>query len=801
MNDASRELGDALLAWVSSLNASHGASEALNTASSAHGAALTSLRELQDGVALGDILLRIDANYFHQLSSVSAKALTTSWILRFNHLKRLYKLVMRYFEEVLKSSTTNLPAPNLQLVAKAEASEEYDEEVCKLVGLVLALAVQSDQRLQFVNGIQSLDEWVQRDIMWSIEQVMSRVAPKNTSDTSDLPTVEGEPDADSEFYALHQDRSQVLLDRDALQFEHDELVRSFNVLKDDHDAALSNMAKMEKQMQESSSRKDAGSERADAIQKAEVERLKATLSVTEDQLSEVEQTAGQQQRLIDELTRKVEELAPRAEEASRLQDQLDEHKHFAERLKKAENVVDKYKKKLEEAGDLRRQIKTLEDENTELLDRYALLEEQHTKLASDMPQLDAYKSRIEKLESKLVGATRESEKLRHDLAQASAREKEVVSAHERVQESLIAAEERVQEFQLSESRKRAGDHDAEDNDASLNGISTTDLKLKVRKLQREIDKLRRGDAQGSDAGVAGVHAGLEEAERIRQKYEDEWMIEHRSRLKLETRLNDIAAGRSQYKDGPQSATALRHQIEKLSAQAETLERKNAELELLLEETTEELNVARSDLELVDKDQVEALHVLRQSMSEDKHRLQDKLADLRRELQSKHDELRMQASQVKALLEEQVALQKDGLEQRDRLLERQSDATEVEELKEKLQKAKAFIKQQDQLFREQYESDADGHFEASVQEYESRIATLEGELARQQTNTAELEARYRREQQLMLSAWHDLGMRNMRESISHNASLIRSNVQRDMRPPTSWLGQQRARTIDRSLRHT
>jgi len=40
-----------------------------------------------------------------------------------------------------------------------------------------------------------------------------------------------------------------------------------------------------------------------------------------------------------------------------LKDQLDENRHNTEKLKKAENAIEKYKKKMEEGADLRRMFK------------------------------------------------------------------------------------------------------------------------------------------------------------------------------------------------------------------------------------------------------------------------------------------------------------------------------------------------------------------------------------------------------------------------------------------------------------
>lgn len=102
--------------------------------------------------------------------------------------------------EILRASTANLLTPNLRLVAKHDPRDS-DDEVCKLIGLVLALTVQvrrvkersqlfsqitetkvlrwvvfltcgaqSPKKQEHIARIQKLDEWVQRELMYSIEQ-------------------------------------------------------------------------------------------------------------------------------------------------------------------------------------------------------------------------------------------------------------------------------------------------------------------------------------------------------------------------------------------------------------------------------------------------------------------------------------------------------------------------------------------------------------------------------------------------------------------------------------------------------
>lgn len=81
-------------------------------------------------------------------------------------------------------------------------------------------------------------------------------------------------------------------------------------------------------------------------------------------------------KIITEFTRKVDELQIKADEAVKLKDQVDEYvkilrnldilftlsryRHAADKLQKTENVMEKYKKKLQEGADLRQHVKASE---------------------------------------------------------------------------------------------------------------------------------------------------------------------------------------------------------------------------------------------------------------------------------------------------------------------------------------------------------------------------------------------------------------------------------------------------------
>lgn len=76
--------------------------------------------------------------------------------------------------------------------------------------------------------------------------------------------------------------------------------------------------------------------------------------------------------------------------------------------------------------------------------------------------------------------------------------------------------------------------------------------------------------------------------------------------------------------------------------------------------------------LVGKDQLDILKSLRESVSTEKDALAEELKRLKALLQTAEDRVQMQLSQVNTLLMEKVSLQSDGIDQRDKMLEKEKD---------------------------------------------------------------------------------------------------------------------------------
>lgn len=90
-----------------------------------------------------------------------------NWVLKFNNLKKLHKLVSRYYEEVMGRDIENLLPINLNSIAK----DDDIRETIKLCQLIICIAVQCHKNQIYIGKIQSLSQQSQHALMLSIEEV------------------------------------------------------------------------------------------------------------------------------------------------------------------------------------------------------------------------------------------------------------------------------------------------------------------------------------------------------------------------------------------------------------------------------------------------------------------------------------------------------------------------------------------------------------------------------------------------------------------------------------------------------
>lgn len=107
-----------------------------------------------------------DVEYFRQPTRPPAQ-LSDNWVLRFNALKRLYRLLIQYFSDVLNQNTSALEVPDLQAMAK----DHSVKDTLVMCRLTISIAVQCEENKHIIDKIQSLSDTSQHYLMKAIEQV------------------------------------------------------------------------------------------------------------------------------------------------------------------------------------------------------------------------------------------------------------------------------------------------------------------------------------------------------------------------------------------------------------------------------------------------------------------------------------------------------------------------------------------------------------------------------------------------------------------------------------------------------
>lgn len=227
----------------------------------------------------------------------------------------------------------------------------------------------------------------------------------------------------------------------------------------------------------------------------------------------------------------------------------------------------------------------MEKQNADLVDKNASLEEEYRKVAAFRPLMDSYKTQIAELENKASTRNKEIDTLKFELEQTKVKLKVAVDERAKDSETLELYQERVRELELTSHRpiassqtrrQKAADAEPAENqgefteaellgtqvaaaeaeeeeeddiqglgdelDSALTGTTMTDLKLQVRKLQRELEAVKKNEADASRILV--LENLLDDANRMKARYEADYLAAHREKLVLQNDLEEIRSGKS-----------------------------------------------------------------------------------------------------------------------------------------------------------------------------------------------------------------------------------------------------------------
>uniref|UniRef100_A0A8C9VGX2 Hook microtubule tethering protein 2 n=1 Tax=Scleropages formosus TaxID=113540 RepID=A0A8C9VGX2_SCLFO len=403
-------------------------------------------------------------------------------------------------------------------------------ELGKLVQLVLGCAVSCERKQEHIQQIMTLEESVQHLVMSAIQELL-------TKDTVEPGSPEMYPDFDYEsrkYYFL----SEEAVENEDLSQRCRDLERQLSAAQEEK-AALETEARSLRERLSRSDTPDAVAGKKLLLLQSQLEQLQEENFRLESSRDDLRLRGDLLERELSELQRRNEELSSLAQEAQSLKDEMDVLRHSSDRVGRLEALVETYKRKLEDLGHLRRQVRQLEERNTVYMQRTCELEEELRRANTVRSQLDVCQVQVQELHTKHSAESLKAEKWKfeyknlHDKYEAMLKEKERLLAERdtlrETNEELRCAQ--VQQTCLSQAGKSTVGNLASE-------IMPTEFKETLVRLQNE-NSMLCAQEESYRRQLLELQAQLEASQRSRTAAETQNRLNQQQISELRTQLEDL----------------------------------------------------------------------------------------------------------------------------------------------------------------------------------------------------------------------------------------------------------------------
>ncbi|KAI8070973.1 hypothetical protein BC940DRAFT_325455 [Gongronella butleri] len=697
------------------------------------------IEELSNGILLFEVLAEIDPVWFKLIRTAD---LGENWVLKIANLKKMYRMIARYYDDILGVPFEKMPQVDLTAIAK----DANRQEIFKLCQLVLFITVQRENNAAVVERLQSLSEQTQRVFMLYIEEINHiRSATTGHGASTASPLVAGTTDytprssfADDAAYRTNQnDLARLNMEKEELETAHRKLIEEHAQLRFKYDELENEKGDLQLRLQEMDKAVTRANETgiSDIIMRTELAHLK------KDLLEEQNHGMMERNQQIENEYRKV--LA--------FKTLMDSYKDQVTMLETKNNELIREKNKMEyEMQQLSKKIDLLEVDRARDTDRIHTLEDSLQEAQLDDMDVDEDDEDDVELEGSLEESLKETNvtelkrskrRLERELrtlqekggSDGEKSDKAMVLQHlledanrlkEQFEKNYLEVSQERDILQSDMARVRQGISDALLDDSQ----NTMALRLRILDLEKEGKQLRAEVAELQDRIDHATHApSANNATATASSFSQAAIDQLQGGA-------DIDAFKAQFKDMVDHSASLERQVQKQLQDINKL--------------------------LVEKDRLHRQNEDQKEILLEKEHLYSEMKASLAVFEAKDDD---------TVKQHYATLQQQSIQQHEQL----------QELKLKLNKYREFIKQQDQMLKSNATNNT-GNYDEAVTSLKSEVSLRDEEIERLKKQLFESRLQARREQQLMMSAWFDLSRHGRRDLVGG-------------RPyPTSWLAHQRTK---------
>lgn len=561
------ELCESLLTWIQAFGVE---------------APCSAVDEMTSGVAMAQVLQKIDGMYFTDAWVSRVKPdVGDNWRLKISNLKKILKGILDYNHEVLGQQINDFTLPDVSLIAEHSDAAELG----RMLQLILGCAVNCEQKQEYIQTIMMMEESVQHVVMTAIQELMSKETPVSTGSDSYV-------DLDRQLKKTAEDLNDALATKEEIAQRCHELDMQVAALQEEKSSLLAENQVLMERLNQSDSIEDLNSPagRRHLQLQTQLEQLQEETFRLEAAKDDYRIRCEELEKELMEVRGQNEELTSLAEEAQSLKDEMDVLRHSSDKVSKLEAQVEVYKKKLEDLGDLRRQVKLLEEKNTSYMQNTVTLEEDLRKANAARGQLETYKRQVVELQNKLSEESKKADKMEFEYKRVKEKVDSLQKEKDRLRTERDSLNETIeelrcvkaQESQLTSGLVPLGSNEPSDSLAAE--IVTPEIRERLIRLQHE-NKMLKLSQEGSDnEQIALLQSLLEDANSRKNELETENRLVNQRLLEGQSQVEELQNSLQEHGSKADDTVLMKRKcqehLDKLRDATNDLQKKSAAIEEL-----------------------------------------------------------------------------------------------------------------------------------------------------------------------------------------------------------------------------
>ncbi|XP_067114098.1 protein Hook homolog 3 isoform X2 [Osmerus mordax] len=516
------ELCDSLLTWVQTFGVE---------------APCKTVDDLTSGVVMAQALQKIDLVYFSDSWIGRIKPdVGDNWRLKISNLKKILKGILDYNQEILGQQINDFTLPDVNLIGEHSDAAELG----RMLQLILGCAVNCEQKQEYIQTIMMMEESVQHVVMTAIQELMSKETPVIGGNDSYV-------ELDRQLKKTAEELSDALSTKEEIAQRCHELDMQVAALQEEKGSLLAENQILMERLNQSDSIEDLNSPagRRHLQLQTQLEQLQEETFRLEAAKDDFRIRCEELEKELTELRGQNEELTALADEAQALKDEMDVLRHSSDKVSKLEGMVDSYKKKLEDLGDLRRQVKLLEEKNTVYMQNTVSLEEEVRKAGAVRSQLETYKRQVVELQNKLSEESKKADKMEFEYKRLKEKVDSLQKEKDRMRTERDSLKETIEELrcvqaqegQLTSGLVPLGSNEGSDSLASE--IVTPEIRERLIRLQHENKMLKLAQEGSDNEKIALLQSLLEDANSRKNELETENRLVNQRLMEGQSQVEEL----------------------------------------------------------------------------------------------------------------------------------------------------------------------------------------------------------------------------------------------------------------------